>query len=97
MLFDKHHVRLPAALLIDSSLAERKSSAKQKAPSWAIGGILADMMGLGKSLTMISAIASTLIHARETLHMSKVVTDNAGWLVPSSATLVVVTSTRELE
>ncbi len=66
-------------------------------PSYAVGGILADAMGLGKTLTMIAVIALTASHA-----VQSAADVRADMQVPaidetlrSRATLVVVTSKRE--
>lgn len=64
-------------------------------PSYATGGILADAMGLGKTLTTISLVAATVDHARQcATGQTDVMTDETIWR--SRGTLVVVTSMREL-
>ncbi|RYN54412.1 hypothetical protein AA0118_g8668 [Alternaria tenuissima] len=62
---------------------------KSEAPECreARGGILADDMGLGKSLTMLSAIASSLQDAETFAKQSSNV------LTPSRATLIIIPST----
>jgi SWI/SNF-related matrix-associated actin-dependent regulator of chromatin subfamily A3 len=55
------------------------------------GGIIADDMGLGKSLTILSAIASSLNSAAEFASNWKSGESNAQ--VPSRATLIMVPST----
>lgn len=64
------------------------------APSMAMGGILADVMGLGKTLTMLASIATSSLAAasfqREDTDLEAV--QSTGHR--TSATLVVVTSTR---
>ncbi|KAK4205536.1 SNF2 family N-terminal domain-containing protein [Triangularia verruculosa] len=62
-------------------------------PSYGMGGILADVMGLGKTLTTISAITSTLDDSRSLPVQEE--TQLAAIL--SSATLVVVSSTQVLD
>lgn len=56
-----------------------------------LGGILADAMGLGKTLTMLASIASTANSAREFAEA----TICEGELIRAMGTLVVVTSRRE--
>ncbi|KAI1114304.1 SNF2 family N-terminal domain-containing protein [Nemania sp. NC0429] len=64
------------------------SHAFDSRPTPSLGGINADVMGLGKTLTMLSAIVCTLKHARE---FSKL--QLAGTLLPTTrATLVVASS-----
>jgi SNF2 family DNA or RNA helicase len=66
-------------------------------PTFSTGGILADAMGLGKTLTMISAIVSTAREAEgfsAEIDPDEVVT--GGVEHRTRATLVVVTSMREL-
>jgi SNF2 family DNA or RNA helicase len=60
-------------------------------PSYSTGGILADVMGLGKTLTMIATIVSTLELSRQ--HFINPDADDSGRR--TGATLVVVTSMRE--
>lgn len=60
-------------------------------PSFATGGILADIMGLGKTLTMITAILGTLDEATTHEQQADVVTN----YYRCKATLVVVSSIRE--
>jgi SWI/SNF-related matrix-associated actin-dependent regulator of chromatin subfamily A3 len=63
-------------------------------PREARGGIIADDMGLGKSLVILSAIANTLTDAAEFVSVWK--QDSASSLnalVPSRATLILVPST----
>ncbi|KAK4174664.1 SNF2 family N-terminal domain-containing protein [Triangularia setosa] len=62
-------------------------------PSYGMGGILADVMGLGKTLTMISAIVSAVDESRSQHSQDK--TLQAAIL--SSATLIVVSSTQVLD
>lgn len=64
-------------------------------PSYATGGILADAMGLGKTLTTISSIAATVDHARQCPTGQIDATANET-IWRGRGTLVVVTSMREL-
>ncbi|KAK0744746.1 SNF2 family N-terminal domain-containing protein [Apiosordaria backusii] len=62
-------------------------------PSYGMGGILADVMGLGKTLTMISAIVSTLEQSRSRhFHVGA-----RQATVLSSATLIAVSSMQVLD
>jgi hypothetical protein len=61
------------------------NSPQYNIPSYSTGGILADVMGLGKTLTMVSTIVSTIIPSREYLKSGP----------RTGATLVVVSSVRE--
>jgi len=66
-------------------------------PAFSTGGILADAMGLGKTLTMISAIVSTLNEAANFSAgpgLEEIETEELEFR--TRATLVVVTSMREL-
>ena len=68
---------------------------KDDIPSYSMGGILADVMGLGKTLSMISAIVSSLPQATE-----YATAENRNFVSPASgcrsrATLVIVTSMRK--
>ena len=68
---------------------------KENISSYSMGGILADVMGLGKTLSVISAIVSSLPQAREYATADY---RNFGSLASrcrSRATLVVVTSMRK--
>jgi SNF2 family DNA or RNA helicase len=67
------------------SLVLTLNSPQYNITSYSTGGILADMMGLGKTLTMISTIVSTIIPSREHLKLGP----------RTGATLVVVSSVRE--
>lgn len=62
-----------------------------------MGGIIADAMGLGKTLTMITAIILTI--SQSSRHAANTISDHsgqAGGAVPQGqATLVVVISKRE--
>jgi SNF2 family DNA or RNA helicase len=60
-------------------------------PSYSRGGILADVMGLGKTLTMLSTIVSTLDMSRQ--YPVSFTPDEA--VRRSKATLIVVSSTRK--
>jgi SNF2 family DNA or RNA helicase len=60
-------------------------------PSLALGGILADVMGLGKTLTMISAIVCSRAQAAE---YAKSQQGNEPLAQRTRATLIVVTSMR---
>ena len=67
---------------------------KDDIPSYSMGGLLADVMGLGKTLSMISAIVSSLPQAT-----GYATAENYNFVSPASgcrsrATLVVVTSMR---
>jgi len=65
-------------------------------PAFSTGGILADAMGLGKTLTMISAIVSTLNEAaRFSAGSDHDVIENKEAEFRTRATLVVVTSMRK--
>ena len=65
-------------------------------PCFSTGGILADAMGLGKTLTILSAIVSTANHAKR-FSTGRDASAGAGDLqLRTRATLVVVTSMREL-
>lgn len=68
---------------------------KDYTPSYSMGGILADVMGLGKTLSMISAIVSSLPQAVRyaTAEYQDFASPTSG--CQSRATLVVVTSMRE--
>ncbi|KAH8592599.1 SNF2 family N-terminal domain-containing protein [Bisporella sp. PMI_857] len=72
-------------------------SPKDDIPSYSMGGILADVMGLGKTLSMISAIVSSLPQAIE-----YATAENRNFVAPESrcrtrATLVIVTSIQVLD
>ncbi|KAK4209149.1 SNF2 family N-terminal domain-containing protein [Rhypophila decipiens] len=72
---------------------------KDDIPSYATGGILADAMGLGKTLTMLSAIVSTVNHARTWALSAGNGVDNITTTEPlwrARATLIVVTSIQVL-
>ncbi|KAI9666680.1 MAG: hypothetical protein M1821_004616 [Bathelium mastoideum] len=80
----------------DSEFAnEITGMCRQTQPEIAAGGIIADKMGLGKTLTMLSAITHTKDDALsfETLRSSK----REDSLYSSRATLVVVPSTQVME
>jgi SNF2 family DNA or RNA helicase len=64
-------------------------------PSMALGGILADVMGLGKTLTMIASIHSTRLTAATFQKGNTDIEMDQPTHLRTSATLVVVTSTRE--
>ena len=68
---------------------------KDDIPSYSKGGILADVMGLGKTLSMISAIVSSLPQATEfaTTRYQNFTSPTSG--CRSRATLVIVTSMRK--
>ncbi|RYP55722.1 hypothetical protein DL771_012463 [Monosporascus sp. 5C6A] len=70
---------------------------KDDIPSYSMGGILADVMGLGKTLSMISAIVSSLPQATEyiTAEYQNCVSPASG--CRSRATLVIVTSMQVLD
>lgn len=68
-----------------SSLVLRLNSRDYNIPSYSTGGIVADAMGLGKTLTMISTIVSTIIPSKEHLKSGP----------RTGATLVVVSSVRK--
>ncbi|KAH7117461.1 SNF2 family N-terminal domain-containing protein [Dactylonectria macrodidyma] len=72
-------------------------SSKDDIPSYSMGGILADVMGLGKTLSMISAIVSSLPRATEyaTAEYQNFVSPASG--CRSRATLVIVTSMQVLD
>ena len=65
---------------------------QKAAPPDSRGGLLADQMGLGKSLTMISLIALNTCETRE-----PIVFTAEGYLKRLKSTLVVVPYSRELE
>jgi SWI/SNF-related matrix-associated actin-dependent regulator of chromatin subfamily A3 len=60
-----------------------------------MGGILADVMGLGKTLSMISAIVSSLPQATEYATAGHQNFSSPSWRCRSRATLVIATSMRE--
>lgn len=64
-------------------------------PDYMLGGIIADGMGLGKTLTMIANIVASLSHA-DKFAASGVTTSRLRDLTPVKATLVIVPSVREL-
>ncbi|KAJ0425197.1 P-loop containing nucleoside triphosphate hydrolase protein [Aspergillus carlsbadensis] len=61
----------------------------------ALGGIIADAMGLGKTLTMISAILFSMDDAEEFMLSTDRAVNEGGFVIPTKSTLVVVPSTRE--
>ncbi|KAK3986136.1 SNF2 family N-terminal domain-containing protein [Cladorrhinum sp. PSN332] len=67
-------------------------SHQSTAPVFTCGGILADTMGLGKTLTMISAIIDTLVEADRSIRQA----ETSASLLASKATLVVVSSMQVL-
>ncbi|CZR60103.1 related to promoter binding protein RUSH-1alpha [Phialocephala subalpina] len=72
-------------------------SPKDDIPSYSMGGLLADVMGLGKTLSMISAIVSSLRQAT-----GYATAENRNFVSPASgcrsrATLVIVTSMQVLD
>ena len=67
---------------------------KDDIPSYSKGGILADVMGLGKTLSMISAIVSSLPRATEYATATHQNFASAVSGCRSRATLVIVTSMR---
>lgn len=71
------------------TLCRKLSSAETSART---GGMLADVMGLGKTLTMLTAVASSKEAAER--HREMYVQDE-GQLVAARGTLVVVTSRRK--
>ncbi|RWA09490.1 hypothetical protein EKO27_g5618 [Xylaria grammica] len=62
-------------------------------PKDILGGILGDGMGLGKTLSMIACIASSLAHAGEFVHGS----GKADWPARVGCTLVIVPSIYEIK
>jgi hypothetical protein len=70
---------------------------KDAVPSYALGGILADAMGLGKTLTMIAVIVLTASHATKYMADSRrdIPAPVSDETPRSRATLVVATSKRE--
>jgi SNF2-related domain len=68
--------------------------AKDDIPSYSKGGILADVMGLGKTLSMISGIVSSSRHAREYATARHQIFASSASVCRSRATLVIVTSMR---
>jgi SWI/SNF-related matrix-associated actin-dependent regulator of chromatin subfamily A3 len=63
------------------------------------GGVLADDMGMGKSLSILSLVAKTLDQADAWLYGSRDGTQDAleaSWKTRSKATLIIVSSAREL-
>lgn len=74
------------------------TGAKSPAPQDFLGGILADDMGLGKSLTMLSAIVSSLERAGEYVLRGPCSTVSTTALDPpktAKSTLIVVPSARK--
>ncbi|KAJ4007425.1 hypothetical protein NW766_010110 [Fusarium irregulare] len=67
-----------------------------KVPSLALGGILADVMGLGKTLTMITSVSATHLAAMNFQETNTGCNIDHLTNLRTSATLVVVTSTRKL-
>ncbi|KAF3765676.1 hypothetical protein M406DRAFT_257710 [Cryphonectria parasitica EP155] len=61
------------------------------------GGLIADVMGLGKTLTMLTAVVHSLPEAEEYGNFCKVGDANRGDKLPTKSTLVVVPSTQLLE
>lgn len=60
------------------------------------GGILADEMGMGKSLTVIAHVASTLDRAHNWAHLANLRDeDSSNEAISSRSTLIVVPSMRE--
>ncbi|KAK4146368.1 SNF2 family N-terminal domain-containing protein [Dichotomopilus funicola] len=72
---------------------KKQNSSHDNIPSYTTGGILADVMGLGKTLTMIATITSTLAASRQ--YLSNSTAHESG--VKTGATLVVVTSVQVLD
>jgi SNF2 family DNA or RNA helicase len=60
-----------------------------------MGGILADVMGLGKTLTTLALIISTLERARDFVSMVSQMRPNQGTPTSSKATMVIVPSERK--
>jgi len=65
-------------------------------PSYFVGGIIADVMGLGKTLTMISAVIASLAQATEYVTAESRDSVHPASGSRSRATLVIVTSMRNL-
>ncbi|KAL4871331.1 hypothetical protein BDV12DRAFT_164112 [Aspergillus spectabilis] len=65
---------------------------QKEEPDESGGGILADEMGMGKSLTMLVLIAKTMGYARQWVEQRKTLPDAALTETPCRATLVVVPS-----
>jgi len=63
-------------------------------PDPALGGIIADVMGLGKTLTVLAAICSTLEQARQSINQLNHFVEGSH-LYRSKSTLVVVPSSRK--
>jgi SNF2 family DNA or RNA helicase len=61
----------------------------------ALGGIIADSMGLGKTLTMISAILFSMGDAEKFMLSTGRAVNEDGFVTPTKSTLVIVPSTRE--
>jgi len=81
--------------VIKTHVSANKQIIRNAVPSYSTGGILADVMGLGKTLTMLSSIATTLDDAKQwSTHRMGNAASKATWR--SRATLVVVPSMREL-
>ncbi|KAL3470719.1 hypothetical protein BJX99DRAFT_263989 [Aspergillus californicus] len=57
------------------------------------GGIIADTMGMGKTLTMLSAILFSLDEAVDFMISTDRLFEDGSWLMPTKSTLVVVPST----
>ncbi|KAJ4013298.1 hypothetical protein NW752_007594 [Fusarium irregulare] len=68
-----------------------------KVPSLALGGILADVMGLGKTLTMITSVSATHLAAMNFQETNTGCNIDHLTNLRTSATLVVVTSTQVME
>lgn len=72
------------------------TGAKRTEPKEALGGILADDMGLGKSLVILSTIAKSMEQALSFASVNKASPPRESLKgPPSKATLVVVPSSRE--
>lgn len=84
-------------MLIPHSLFEHQISGKSQSipPRISAGGILADVMGLGKTLTVLSAIIHSLDEACHFALPSGGMSLDDHLAYPTKATLVVVPSARE--
>ncbi|KAL3456284.1 P-loop containing nucleoside triphosphate hydrolase protein [Aspergillus heterothallicus] len=80
-------------LNVDMALNDPEKCIFEQAP----GGIIADVMGLGKTLTMLSAILFSLDDAQEFMLSTSLVVDEGRYVVPTKSTLVVVPSTQLIE
>ena len=83
-------------MLTPNSIFEHQISGKRQStpPCISAGGILADRMGLGKTLTILSAIVRALDEASYFITPSSEASVDDHLAYPTKATLVVVPSAR---